>query len=256
MKTSGEKNSAMAHKQRLRTSDETFLGASHPLEGQTVMVVGGSSGIGSAVAQRAASHGASVVIVSRQASRFDDGEPSSKRIRYHHMDITQEADRKSLAKRSETIDHLVFAVRSAGSSAPFLQTTQEQAKEAFEVKFWGVYSFIQAIYPCMAAQSSITLTSGITGEKIIPGASSMAAINSATETLCRQLAVELAPIRINAVSPGFVAPKPEPLERRARDFPQRRLASPNDVAPAYIELMMSSYRTGTIVVVDGGARLV
>lgn len=84
----------------------------------------------------------------------------------------------------------------------------------------------------------------------------MAIINSATETLCRTLAIELAPLRVNAVSPGFVKPKPTEVQEYASQFPAKRLASVSDVAMAYIYLMANPYATGTVTVVDGGARLI
>lgn len=84
----------------------------------------------------------------------------------------------------------------------------------------------------------------------------MAITNTAVETLCRSLAVELAPLRVNVVSPGFVEPKPREVQEYALNFPSKRLASVNDVAMAYLYLMLNPYLTGTITVVDGGARLV
>ena len=84
----------------------------------------------------------------------------------------------------------------------------------------------------------------------------MAIINSATETLCRALAVELAPLRVNAVSPGFVEPKPQKIKEYARRFPIGRLASMDEVVSAYMWLMTNQYITGAVTVIDGGARLI
>ena len=100
------------------------------------------------------------------------------------------------------------------------------------------------------------MTTGIAGEKIFKNFSTMAVINSATETLCRSLAIELSPIRVNVVSPGFVAPKSPEVENYAQQFPSGRIASPDEVAEAYIYLMASSYTTGISMVIDGGAKLI
>ena len=81
----------------------------------------------------------------------------------------------------------------------------------------------------------------------------MAIINSAAEAFCRSLAVELSPIRVNAVSPGFVAPKSPEVENHAQKFPAGRTASLDEVAEAYIYLMESTYITGASLVIDGGA---
>ena len=100
------------------------------------------------------------------------------------------------------------------------------------------------------------MTTGIAGEKIFKNFSAMAIINSATEAFCRSLALELAPIRVNVVSPGFVAPKSPEVVKYAQQFPIGRIASPEEVADAYIYLMVSPYTTGTSVVIDGGVRLI
>ena len=151
---------------------------------------------------------------------------------------------------------MVVAVRPAVQSAPFLATVMDEAKRAFETKFWGQYRLIQVACRHMQETGSISLTSGIAGEKVYPGASTMTLINSATESLCRALAVELSPLRINCVSPGFVEPKPESVQEYARQFPVKRLASMDEVASAYLWLMENPYITGNVTVVDGGARLI
>ncbi|MBU4262660.1 MAG: SDR family oxidoreductase [Proteobacteria bacterium] len=165
------------------------------LEKKKILIIGGSSGIGLAVAKQARRHGGQVVIASRQA----------------------------VAQKAMLVDVLQGECEA--------------------------HSFIDR-------SGSIVLTSGIAGERIYKGASTMAIINSATETLCRALAVELAPLRVNTVSPGFVAPKSREIQDYAGQFPLPRLASTDDAAMAYISLMTNPYVTGTVLVVDGGARLI
>lgn len=218
---------------------------------QTVMVVGGRSGIGLAVAQLARRQGARVVVASRQAAAM-----AGAGMETVPFDITSEPDHVRLAAMPEAIDHLVVAVRPDLTPAPFLQTDLAAARRAFEVKFWGACRLIQALQARLRPSGSIVLTSGIAGRKIYPGAAVMAVLNNATETLCRTLAVELAPLRVNAVSPGFVAPKPPAVEELAARFPLRRLVTAAEVAAACLCLMTSPSVTGTVAVVDGGASLV
>lgn len=228
------------------------------LKNQTVVVIGGSSGIGLAVAKYARELGARVVIASRNAdSRLEtlSGSPVPP-FEACRFDITSEKDYARLLGMTGIIDHLVFTVRPDIQSSPFLATDIDKAKQAFDTKFWGQYRFIRTARPSMRDNGSITMTSGIAGEKIYPGASTMALINSATETLCRTLAVELSPLRVNAVSPGYVAPKSESVEKYAESFPLGRISSAEEMAKAYISLMTNTYATGTILVVDGGARLI
>ncbi len=227
------------------------------LEQTRVLVVGGSSGIGLAVARHARVKGARVIIASRSAAErvVNMPEPLNS-LEAHSFDITSASDTKALFEKIGEIDHLAVAVRPEVQSAPFQSIDMDGAKRAFETKFWGQYRLIQIAQAYMSEKGSITLTSGIAGERIYSGASTMALINSATETLCRTLAVELAPLRVNCVSPGFVAPKPESIQEYAQRFPSKRLASLDEIASAYLWLMASPYITGTVTVMDGGARLI
>jgi NAD(P)-dependent dehydrogenase (short-subunit alcohol dehydrogenase family) len=230
------------------------------VKNERILIVGGSSGIGLAVAKLAMRHGAHVHIASRNCNATEGGARLSdlpeESVEMHALDITSSKEHGRLLDAIGAIDHLIIAVRPETRSAPFQSIEVEAAKQAFETKFWGAYQFIQAAGNHIRETGSITLTSGIAGEKIYKGASTMALINSATETLCRVLAVELAPIRVNAVSPGFVEPKPEPVREYVSQCPVKRLASLDEIASAYLWLMQNRYVTGTVTVIDGGARLI
>lgn len=229
------------------------------LNGKTVLIAGGSSGIGLAVARLVAENGARVVIASRHAaestSRLTDALGPAAEI--YALDVTSDESVQRLLQSVGAIDHLVIAVRPDSQGVSFLETPLDSAKSVFETKVWGACRLIRATHPHVRASGSITLTSGIAGEKTYPGALAMALANSAVETLCRSLAVELAPVRVNAVSPGFVAPKPRDVQDyAAARFPAKRLATAREIAAAYLYLMTSLYATGTVVNVDGGARLI
>jgi NAD(P)-dependent dehydrogenase (short-subunit alcohol dehydrogenase family) len=227
------------------------------LEGKTVVLVGGSSGIGLAVAKQAFTQGARIVIASRTAAEHADSLSAAVggKVETYSFDITMPAEYKGLFKLAGTIDHLVFTVRAQVKSAHFNDITVADAKLAFESKFWGPYGLIQAARASFAPSAGIILTSGISGEKIYPESSSYELLSAATETLCRALAVELAPLRVNVVSPGYVEPKSEETKKMAATFPLRRLGTADETALTYLYLMTNPYVTGTISVVDGGARL-
>lgn len=202
--------------------------------------------------------GARVIIASRSAVRHKDrlADLIGKTVEVHFFDVTSEESVCRLFQAVGSIDHLVITVKPDIRSALFLETDIDEAKQAFDTKFWGTYRLIRAAHTHIKEPGSIVLTSGIAGEKVYPGASTMGIINSSIETWCRSLAVELAPLRVNAVSPGFVEPKPREVQEYASRFPSKRLASANDIAAAYLYLMTNPYVTGTITVVDGGATLV
>lgn len=227
------------------------------LRNKRVLIIGGSSGIGLAVAKGVCRYGASVTIASRNAGKCKaevTGCPAD-RLGVYEFDIASAQGHGQLFESTGLIDHLIIAVRPEICSAPFLSVDIAKAKQAFETKFWGVFRLIQAGRKNIRESGSITLTSGIAGEKVYKGASIMSLINSATETLCRILAMELAPLRVNAVSPGFVEPKPEEIQTLSEKFPAGRLAGVDEVVSAYLWLMENSYVTGTVVKVDGGAVL-
>lgn len=231
---------------------------SNVLADKKVLIVGGTSGIGRAVAEHAMQRGADVIVASRNPAAHMDvlDERSGTPARSYALDISDSEEQGRLFEAVGAIDHLVVTVRPEVESAHFLSIDSGDAKSAFATKFWGQYELIQAAHSHMRKAGSITLTSGIAGERIYAGASTITLVNSATESLCRILAVELAPLRVNVVSPGFVEPKPESMREYANRFPAERLASPDEVALAYLGVMENPYMTGAVTVVDGGARLV
>lgn len=228
------------------------------LQNKRILIVGGSSGVGLAVAVQACKEGGNVIIASRTAAEKHDDLTAAvgHDIETYSFNVISEIETDMALKKIGNIDHLVITTRPEITPAAFAETDLMQAKEAFETKFWGQYQLIQKAQGQISQNGSIVMTTGIAGEKIFKNFSTMAVINSATETLCRSLAIELAPMRVNVVSPGFVAPKSSEVENYAQQFPSGRIASSEEVAEAYIYLMASSYSTGISVVIDGGAKLI
>ena len=229
------------------------------LNGITILIIGGGAGIGLAVARLALASGARVEVASRSAADRLAGsaEFQGRPLEAHNFDLTRREDHAALLEKVGEIDHLVFAVRPDGVPvAPFAELDLDAAERAFGLKFWATCRFIQAAREHIRDNGSIILTSGIAGEKIYPSHTAMEVIDAALETLCRALAVELAPIRVNTVSPGFVEPKPVAAQEVAARFPAGRLATQDEVAAAYLSLMTNPYITGCVLKVDGGATLI
>lgn len=228
------------------------------LQNKKILIVGGSSGIGLAVTKQACKEGGNVIIASRNAAEKHDALAAvvGQKIETYSFDVTSEVETETALEKIGEIDHLVITARPEITPRPFAETDLEQAKQAFATKFWGPYQLIQKAQRRIGRGGSIIMTTGIAGEKIFRNFSTMTIINSATEAFCRSLALELAPIRVNAVSPGFVAPKSPETEKYAQQFPAARIASSEEVADAYIYLMKNPYTTGLSVVIDGGARLI
>jgi NAD(P)-dependent dehydrogenase (short-subunit alcohol dehydrogenase family) len=231
------------------------------LSGQRFVITGGGTGIGLAVARRAAHYGASVVLLGRTAATLRDaaaliGSPAS----FHVVDVT---DASSLSRTFEQIgsfDHLVTC--AAGITiGGFGELTEEQFRDFFEVKFWGQYRALRAALAHISRSGSVTLLSGYLYRKPVAGFSAFAAVNGAIEALIKVLAMELAPLRINALAPGQV----DTLERilgpegnRARcesaaaALPLKRIGTPEEIAHAALFLAENTFITGTTIDVDGG----
>jgi NAD(P)-dependent dehydrogenase (short-subunit alcohol dehydrogenase family) len=219
-----------------------------------LLVIGGSSGIGLATARRAVEAGWDVVVASRDPERAD---VAAQKLA---LDVTDDAAvRKELADLGP-LDHLVSStVARAGGLAKELDL--DAARLAFETKLWGPLRAIQAA----EVRRSIVLLSGVAASTPMRGASSTAAVNGAVEALVRTLAVELAPVRVNAVSPGVIdtptwatmpADQRETLfSRLAEALPAGRIGAPEDIADGIWHLLTNEFVTGTVLHVDGGHRL-
>jgi NAD(P)-dependent dehydrogenase (short-subunit alcohol dehydrogenase family) len=236
------------------------------MQGQRVVIVGGTSGIGLAAAKAFIAESAHVVIASRSASKLAEAKQSlGGRAEGYELDFRDTAKSAELFGQIGTINHLVVTAGEA-TMGPFSDLPLDQAKAAFESKFWGQYVVVKSALPYLHKSGSITLTSGVYGRRPSKGASTLAAINSAIEGLVRGLAVDLAPIRINAVSPGIVetpayAGIPEQnrkamFEGMAAQLPVGRIAQPEDIGETYVYLAKNGFTTGTTVIIDGGAHLV
>jgi NAD(P)-dependent dehydrogenase (short-subunit alcohol dehydrogenase family) len=216
--------------------------------------VGGSSGIGLASARLAVAAGWDVVIASRDPGRADI---EADRVA---LDIADEAAVRETFRALGPIDHLVFSpVARAGGPAKKLDL--EAARRAFEIKLWGPFTALQAA----DVRGSIVFISGVAATTPMRGGSATAAVNGAIEALVRTLAVELAPVRVNAVSPGIVAtPTWDGMATEDREamftrlegaLPSGRVGTAEDLAAAVWLLLTNGFVTGTVLHVDGGHRL-
>jgi NAD(P)-dependent dehydrogenase (short-subunit alcohol dehydrogenase family) len=230
------------------------------------LVVGGTSGIGLATARRLRERGATVHIVGRNKERLDAVALSDPELVGHQADG---ADREAVAAVAETVgtvDWLVVTLSGSEGVGPFAALDLDMLRRAFDAKFWGHVTTVQAVLPRLAPTGSITLVSAITARASMPGTAGVAAINGAVESLVKPLAVELAPVRVNGVSPGLVDTPwwdGMPAEARREYFaqaeqalPARHIATADDIAEVVAMAATNANLTGTIIETDAGARLV
>ncbi|RZI26434.1 SDR family oxidoreductase [Pseudomonas sp. 770NI] len=230
------------------------------LSGKTIIVIGGSSGIGAAVAQAALARGAHVIVAGR---RLAPGSDSG--LRNEPVDVTDSASLKQLFETVGRFDHLVYTSGPSVRAKPLIETDLDVARDNFDVKLWGALRAIQHALPFLHEQGSITLTSGQLGRKLAAGQFIKTGINAATEALGKQLAKELAPRRVNVISPGVIdTPAYAGLGQEQRlamfakagqGLPVGRVGQAEEVAAGYVLAMENGFMTGAVVDIDGGGLL-
>jgi NAD(P)-dependent dehydrogenase (short-subunit alcohol dehydrogenase family) len=237
------------------------------LNGQRVVILGGTSGIGLATAQASAKQGASIVIASSRKAGVDEAPATLPEVAQGYvLDLTDEQAVKSFFAALGFFDHLVFTAGETLKLDRLVDTDIAAAHDFFRLRYWGAY--MAAKYGCshIRPSGSIIFTSGLAGERPRAGWSLTASLCSAMEGLTRALAVELAPIRVNIVSPGMVksplwANIPESdreaLYRQTGErLPVGHVGDVHEIAQAYLYLMQQTYGTGQVIRVDGGGALV
>ncbi|MBL4680442.1 MAG: SDR family oxidoreductase [Pseudomonadales bacterium] len=234
------------------------------LEGKTVVVMGGTSGIGLATARQIEERGASVWALGRSAAKIEVAGKHNPKINFLALDTHDIPTLKQFLNQRAPIDHVVSAATGANRTmAPFMEQTDEQFREAFD-KFWGYCNVIRQCVPFLAKNASITLVSGTPARKCVPGMSSVSCVGSAVEALTRALALELAPIRVNAVAPGIIDTamfdhfgdnKSTIFEQMSQNIPLRRVGQAEEVASAIVLTLCNNFMTGTTIDVDGGQLL-
>jgi NAD(P)-dependent dehydrogenase (short-subunit alcohol dehydrogenase family) len=242
-------------------SDTRVSGSRFSLAGSRFVITGGGTGIGLAVARLAAERGASVVLLGRTSATLESaaaliGPAASFRV----VDVTDGPGLSRAFQQIGSFDHLVTCAAGITIGA-FRELAEEDFRNFFEVKFWGQYRALRAALGHISRAGSVTLLSGFLYRKPSPGFSAFAAVNGAIEALIKVLAIELAPLRINALAPGQVDTLERILgaegnrarkEAAARKLPLQRIGTPEEIAHMALCLAENTFMTGAIVDVDGG----
>ncbi|MFC0540525.1 SDR family oxidoreductase [Kutzneria chonburiensis] len=218
------------------------------LENRTVLVIGRSSGIARAVVAAATAAGAKVVVAGRD-----------------EVDVADEASIAALASRLGRVDHVV-STASARARGSVETLTPEAVLASFTVKAIAPIFLAKHFAPMMPPDGSFVFLSGASARKAMPGMLAVGGTNAALDALVRGLAVELAPLRVNAVSPGTIdtgaydalgdAAKADLFAARSATNPVRRIGAAEDIARAVLFALDSTFMTGVSLAVDGGEPLV
>jgi len=235
------------------------------LAGKTVVVLGGSSGIGLATAKGALREEARVVITGRSQRRLEAAKQElGSDVLAVPLDVVDEPGTRSLFERLERVDH-VFITAGAVSFGSGLAPDTAALRPALDTRFWGALYAAKYAAPKMERGGSITVMSGTAAVRPLPGASVATASCGAVEAFARALALDLAPIRVNVIQPGLIDTpligelmgdrREAMLAQEAARLPVRRVGKPEDVADAVLFLMRNGYVTGITLTIDGGRLL-
>jgi NAD(P)-dependent dehydrogenase (short-subunit alcohol dehydrogenase family) len=233
---------------------------------RTALIVGGTSGIGLATGRRLNTLGATVHIVGRGEQRLDALATSDPALIGHRADGRDHNQIAAVLEKIGRIDWLVLTLSGSEGPGPIADLDLHMLRRAFDAKFWAHLTTLQAALPHLNATGSITLLGAITARTAMPGTAGIAALNGAVEALVKPLAAELAPIRVNGISPGMVdtpwwsgfpdEARQAYFSQTAQALPTRRIATADDIAEAVVLAATNPNITGTITETDGGARLV
>ncbi|WP_406452256.1 SDR family oxidoreductase [Streptomyces sp. NBC_01622] len=237
------------------------------LRGQRIVVIGGTAGIGFAVAEAAGREGARVVVASRRQESVDAAlkrlpQDAEGRV----LDASDEDAVRDFFAGLGGYDHLVYTAGEALLMESVAESDLGRARAFLDTRLWGAYTAVKYGADSIREGGSVVLTTGTAGRRPMSGTSVAAALCGAMESLTRALALELAPLRVNVVAPGVVRTelwrelgeehRDGLFESVAGSLPVGRIGEPADVAEAYLYLMRGGYSTGSTVVVDGGTLLV
>lgn len=236
-----------------------------PLQGQRVLVVGRGSGIARAVVLAARDAGAKVIAAGRNKGALTEAYAGEPAISTETVDVTDETSIAMLGARLETIDHVV-STASARARGRVADVDRDAVRLSFDTKVLGPLMLAKHLAPRMNEGGSFVVFSGVASMKITPGTIGTAVTNGAVDVLARSLALELAPIRVNAISPGIIDTgawdalgeqgKADYFADMSARNPARRIGTPDDVAGTVLYALTSGFLTGQVLHIDGGEPLI
>jgi NAD(P)-dependent dehydrogenase (short-subunit alcohol dehydrogenase family) len=234
------------------------------LKDQRVLIIGRPGGIAGAIVAAARDAGASVIIAGRNKAALDAAYAEERNITPETVDLTDEASIAALAERLGTVDHIV-STASARARGKLADLDRDAIRLSFDTKVIGPLFLAKHFAPRMNEHGSIVIFAGVASVKIAVGTMGVAITNGSAEVLARSLALELAPIRVNAISPGVIDTgawdafgeqgKAEYFARIASTNPAGRIGTVQDIADGVIFALTNTFLTGTTLHIDGGEPL-
>ena len=234
------------------------------LKDKTVLIIGRGSGIARAIALAVSEEGGRVIAVGRHRDDLA-GAYTGRDIDIEQVDVTDESSIAALATRVGPLDHVVSAA-SARARGGYADLTADLVAASFSTKVTGALLLAKHFAGNLPPDGSFLFMSGATALKPAPGMLAVAATNAAVDAVTAGLAVELAPIRVNAIAPGTIdtgaydalgeEPKAALFKARSAANPARRIGTADDIGAAALAVLTNGFLTGVSIPVDGGEHLV
>lgn len=235
------------------------------LKHKNVIIIGGSSGIGLATARLAHQQGAIVTITGTSEATVTRAALAIGPVSTYILDATNEAQVSQFFESFTTIDH-VYVAAGTTKLSNILESAVADQLAAFNLRLLGSIYVVRSAAAKIQPGGSFVFTGGLSTDRPVSGAWVSGIGTAATEQLARVLALDLAPIRFNAVSPGYTDTpmwetvlgenRQSVLDSVAQTLPVKRIAQPDEVAEGVILLMRNESITGEVLHIDGGARLI
>ncbi|HDR7472109.1 TPA: SDR family oxidoreductase, partial [Bacillus toyonensis] len=223
------------------------------LKDKQIVIIGGSSGIGLATATQAVEQGAHVIIAGRSEEKLKAAQEliNNNHLQTYVLDNQNKEQLQNFFKDVGKFDHL-FTPGASYTLGP-ITTTEEIAESSFIGKFWPQYYAVKYAIPFLSKSGSIVLMSGAFSQRPLKGAPAYGACNGAIESLGKALAVELASIRVNVVSPGTIQRENEQNEKRLAAYEDykslslvKRPGHNDEIAHTVLFLMQNEFTTGSV----------
>jgi NAD(P)-dependent dehydrogenase (short-subunit alcohol dehydrogenase family) len=230
---------------------------------EKAVVIGGTSGIGEATARLFSKSDVQVTIAGRNPNKLAAALERLGNVQGKIVDGMSSESVKQLFEALGSFDHLVLALSGGRGAGPFAAIPLDDIRSGFEAKLFAQLNTLKAALPYV--KSSVTFISAATAAAAISGTAGLAAINGAVEAVIRPLAIELAPLRVNAVRPGIIdtpwwdnSPKDfksAVFAQTSQTLPVKRVGQPEDVAKAIVMVATNGFITGSVIDVSGGGTL-
>lgn len=232
---------------------------------QTLFIVGGGSGMGAELARQASAQGARIALAGRRRERLDTVAASlDGPVSVHPLDISRRESLEAALDEVGQVDHIVSTAADL-TFKPFIELTDEDIQRTLDSKIWASIQLGRAAHHYLAPKGSLLFYSGVAAYRPAPGASLVSSANHWLEGIMNGLAVELAPRRVNVISPGVVDSatwdgmdeyaRQTMFDETAKSLPVGRIGQVQDLATAGLAILENGYIDAQVLHVDGGGRI-